>query len=777
MTVLEAPPTTLAQHHVRVRGVVQGVGFRPWVWRLAHEHALRGWVRNDTEGVEILLQGEPAAIAAFALRLEHEAPPLARIDALHWDDQTSHAALRDFEILASASNGTARTLIGHDSAVCSDCLAEMFDPAARRWRYAFSNCTHCGPRYTITRGIPYDRARTSMAAFPMCPACAAEYADPGDRRFHAEPIACPTCGPRLSWRDPHDRPQACADALQAVVAALRAGAIVAIKGLGGFHLACDARNADAVQRLRQRKQREMKPFALMLANLHSIELLALLDADERAQLQSSERPIVLLRKRSGVDALLPGVCNGMARLGVMLPYTPLHYLLFHEYAGRPAGSTWLDTFDSPALVMTSANPCGEPLVADNAEAVRRLGSIADALLVHDRDIVVRCDDSVLQHAGGHTQFIRRARGYVPRAIRLQADGPVVLAVGAHLKNTLCITRGDEAFVSQHIGTLDNAATRDMFDEVTQHLLGLLQVQPAALAHDLHPDFHSTRYAQALAARLDVPCIAVQHHHAHIAAVAAEHRHAGPLLGLALDGVGLGCDGGAWGGELLRIDGAHCERLDHLRALALPGGDRAAREPWRMAAAALAAMGHGDDIARRFADQSQALAVQRWLTSGATIPLTSSLGRWFDAAAGLLGICPVMDFEAQAAMRLEALALRHGPAQPWDDGYRYTGAGLDLLPSLQHLRNAGDVAEAAARFHATLAAALVAWALRAVHQYDLGVIALGGGCLLNTVLAGALRAQLAAHGLQVLDTQQVPPNDGGLSLGQVWVARQHLASLN
>jgi hydrogenase maturation protein HypF len=777
MTLLEVPATSLAQHRVRVRGVVQGVGFRPWIWRLAHEHGLRGWVRNDAEGVEILLQGEHAAIAAFALRLEHEAPPLARIDTLHWASQAPQAGLHDFAILASAHHGTARTLISHDSAVCPDCLAEIFDPNARRWRYAFSNCTHCGPRYTITRGIPYDRARTSMAAFPMCAACAAEYADPGDRRFHAEPIACPICGPRLGWLDAHGHAQDGTDALQAAVAALRAGAIVAIKGLGGFHLACDARNADAVQRLRQRKQREMKPFALMLANLHSIEPLALLDADERARLQSPERPIALLRKRGRVDALLPGVCDGMARLGVMLPYTPLHYLLFHEYAGRPAGSTWLDAFDSPALVMTSANPCGEPLVADNAEAVRRLGGIADALLVHDRAIVVRCDDSVLQHAGGQMQFVRRARGYVPRAIRLQADGPVVLAVGAHLKNTLCITRGDEAFISQHIGTLDNAATRAMFDEVAQHLLGLLQVQPVVLAHDLHPDFHSTRYAQTLAARLDVPCIAVQHHHAHIAAVAAEHRHSGPLLGLALDGVGLGTDGGAWGGELLRIDGAHCERIDHLRALALPGGDRAAREPWRMAAAALAAMGHGDTIARRFAGQPQALAVQRWLDSGAAIPGTSSLGRWFDAAAGLLGVCAVMDFEAEAAMRLEALALRHGPAQPWHDGFRITGDGLDLLPALQHLHGATDTAEAAARFHATLAAALVAWSLQAAQAHDLGVIALGGGCLLNTVLATMLRAQLAAHGLRVLEAQQVPPNDGGLSLGQAWVARQHPASIH
>lgn len=762
--------TCVVQRRLRVRGVVQGVGFRPCVWHLARDLGLAGWVRNDAAGVEILLQGDSGAIAAFTRRLRAAPPALARIDVLSWDDQAPEMPLNGFAIVASAA-GTARTMIGHDTAVCLDCLAEMFDPHARRWRYAFTNCTHCGPRYTITRRLPYDRAQTSMAAFPMCAACAAEYADPDDRRFHAEPIACPDCGPRLQWLDPATRPLPGADALGAAVAALRAGAIVAIKGLGGFHLACDARNAQAVQRLRRRKQREQKPFALMQANVRSALQFVHLTADQRALLESPERPIVLLDKRTDAAGALAGIADGMARLGIMLPYTPLHYLLFHEFAGRPAGMDWLRDFESPVLVMTSANPGGEPLVSGNAEALQRLGGIADAFLTHERDIVVRCDDSVVQHANGHTQFIRRARGFTPRAIRLAQDGPGVLALGAHLKATVCMTRGDEAFVSQHIGTLDNAASVLMLEEIVAHLLDLLQMQPVAVAHDLHPDFASTRLAQAMATRLGVPAVAVQHHHAHIAAVAAEHRHAGPLLGLALDGVGLGTDGGAWGGELLRVDGAHCERLDHLRPLALPGGDRAAREPWRMAAAALHALGHDDEIVRRFPHRSGAPALRHWLSQAATMPTTSSLGRWFDAAAGLLGICEVMDFEAQAAMRLEALAVQHGPVRAWQDGYRFGPEGLDLLPALERLRIARDPAEAAARFHATVGAALGEWTLRAARRQALGTVALGGGCLLNTVLARALRAVIEREGLQVLEARAVPPNDGGLSLGQAWVARQ------
>jgi hydrogenase maturation protein HypF len=463
----------------------------------------------------------------------------------------------------------------------------------------------------------------------------------------------------------------------------------------------------------------------------------------------------------------------MQYLGVMLPYTPLHYLLFHEYAGRPAGTAWLEDIESPVLVMTSANPGGEPLVAGNDEAVARLGNIADALLVHDRDIVVRCDDSVAMCSDGHVRFVRRARGYAPDAIPLDDAAPPVLALGAHMKNTVCVTRGNEAFVSQHIGTLDNAATIGVLEETTNHLLKLLQVEPVLIAHDLHPDFASTRLAHALAERHEVPTLAVQHHHAHIAAVAAEHGHHGPLLGLALDGIGLGSDGGAWGGELLRVDDAHFRRLGHVRNLALPGGDRAAREPWRMAAAALAAMGRGDAIASRFPAQSAAPMLQRWLQGDATIAGTSSLGRWFDAAAALLGLCQVMDFEAQAAMRLEAAATAHGPAEAWDDGYAITDGTLDLLPTLRHLDDASDTGEAAARFHATLAWALSEWAIQTARSEHLDTVAVAGGCLLNCVLADALRTSLRAAGLQVLEPRALPPGDGAISLGQAWIARLHM----
>lgn len=771
MTALARHAPVTIQRRLRVRGVVQGVGFRPHVWRLAQAEALDGWVRNDAEGVEILLQGNAPSLQRFAERLRAEAPPRARIDALENIEEPPEDMPHGFAILAS-HGGQARTMIGADSAVCPDCLEEMFDPRSRRWRYAFTNCTHCGPRYTITRAVPYDRAQTSMAGFALCPDCKGEYGDAADRRFHAEPIACPACGPRLRWLDGTGRDLLPDDPLAAAVAALRDGAIVAIKGLGGFHLACDARHAGAVQRLRQRKQRETRPFALMLANLRTAETLVHIDATARTLLQSPAHPIVLLPRKPGGESTLPGIADGMQQLGVMLPYAPLHHLLFHEYAGRPAGTAWLDTFDSPALVMTSANPCGEPLVSGNDEALTRLGGIADALLLHDRDIVVRCDDSVV--LGSQGRVVRRARGYAPDAIALGDAAAPVLALGAHLKNTVCVSRGSEAFVSQHIGTLDNAATVEVLEETTAHLLALLQVEPAVIAHDLHPDFASTRLAHALAERYGVPTLAVQHHHAHVAAVAAEHRHSGPLLGLALDGIGLGSDGAAWGGELLRVDGAQWQRLGHLRELPLPGGDRAAREPWRMAAAALATMGRGGTIAQRFPAQAAAPALQRWLLGDGAIAATSSLGRWFDAAAALLGLCEVMDFEAQAAMRLEAVASAHGPADAWADGYTVAGGVLDLLPALERLADAHDSGEAAARFHATLALALADWTLHAAGTEQFDTVALAGGCLLNSLLADALRTRLRAGGLRVLEARALPPGDGAISLGQAWIARLHPA---
>jgi len=768
-----APAELHTARRIRVRGQVQGVGFRPFVYRLAVELGLHGWVRNDADGVEIEVQGATAEIDALLQRLQCEAPELARVDEVQAQAAELVPAAAQFTILSSRG-GRIHTGITPDAAICPDCLRELFDPADRRYRHPFINCIHCGPRYTLTARLPYDRANTSMAKFAQCPACQAEYDDPATRRFHAQPNACPQCGPHLYLYDGQWQPLAADDPVAASAGLIRAGKVVAVKGIGGFHLVCDARNAATVAHLRSGKQRDEKPFAVMVLNSASACRHAQLDSDECALLESNERPIVLLRKAADCDAAFAGIAPGLADIGLLLPYTPLHYLLFHELLGRPDGMDWLQQDTPLALVMTSANPGGEPLVKDDAEAHESLSGLADVFLTHDRDILHRCDDSVMKLCEHAPAFIRRARGYTPRRIALAENGPAVLACGAWLKNTVCITRGDEAFVSQHIGDLDHAGTCAMLDETVAYLCDILDVQPQAVAHDLHPDFYSTRFAQAYATEHGLPAYGVQHHHAHLAALCAEHRMHAPVLGLALDGVGLGSDGSAWGGELLRVDGAACERLGHLAPLALPGGDRAAREPWRMAAAALHALGRGDQIAARFPDQAGAATVVTMLQRGLNCAATSSMGRWFDAAAGLLGVSAVQGYEGQAAMLLEGLAARHGAVAPLAQGYTLNDDGvLDFLPLLDCLANCADAAYGAALFHATLAAGLNAWAMRASEHTGLDRIALGGGCFLNGILSGALRASLAAHGMQVLEARQLPPNDGGVALGQAWVALQRL----
>lgn len=755
---------------IRVSGIVQGVGFRPFVWRLAQELALKGWVRNDALGVEIAVEGDAAQLAVLLERLRHEAPPLARIDAIE-THTVEPQGCNDFVISRSVP-GQVRTGIGHDTAPCAACLAELFDPASRHWRHAFVTCTHCGPRYTVTRRLPYDRAQTSLAPFALCDDCAHEYADPADRRFHAETTCCLDCGPHLSLLDAAGLPIDCVDAIAATLERLRGGEIVAVKGLGGFNLVCDARNAEAVARLRERKAREAKPFALLLANAVSARDFVEVDAAEQTLLESVERPIVLLRKRPGADAALAGIAPGLARLGLMLPSTPLQYLLFHEAAARQSGIAWLAEPQELTLVCTSANPGGEPLQKDNVDAIRALAGIADAFLLHDRDIVVRCDDSVLRAAPGGFQFIRRARGYTPRVIALSESGPTMLACGGWNKNTVCITRGSEAFVSQHIGGLDNAATCDFFEETVAHLLGILDVQPEIVAHDLHPDFFNSRIAAEFAAQRGLPLVAVQHHHAHVAAVLAEHGVDEPVIGLALDGTGLGSDGTSWGGELLRVDGAGFARLGHLRHLRLPGGDRAAREPWRMVAAVLHDLGRADEIERRFT--AHAAMLRQMLAGGINSPLTSSLGRAFDAAAGLLGVRYVCSFEGQAAMLLEGLAEQYGDVAPPEDAYAIDSEGtLDLRPLYRRLARCEDAAYGAALFHATVAAALADWADAAARAAGLTTIACGGGCFLNHRLTRDLTAHLTQRGLRVLLAQRLPPNDGGLSLGQAWIARKTL----
>jgi hydrogenase maturation protein HypF len=586
-----------------------------------------------------------------------------------------------------------------------------------------------------------------MAGFPMCSACEREYHDPADRRFHAQPTACPACGPRL------------AAPIEDIVRRLRAGEIIAIKGVGGFQIACDATNPEAVRRLRSSKQRDDKPFAIMVAGLASARTLVDLSDGEAALLASVRRPIVLARRHDFEARLAAGVAPDLAWLGVMLPSSPLHYLLFHEAAGRPDGCAWLETPQALVLVMTSANPGGEPLMTEGAEAQRKLVGICDGVIDHDRPIAVRCDDPVMRLVAGAPMFLRRGRGCAPEGIDLPLDVPSVLATGAHLKNAVCLTRGRRAYLSQHLGDMENAETYRFFEESIVHLESILEVTPVAVAHDLHPDLLSTRYAE----RLGIVRVPVQHHHAHVAAVLAEHGRIGPHLGLALDGVGLGEDGEAWGGELLRVDGPRFDRVGHLASLPLPGGDAAAREPWRMAAAALWKMGATDEIVRRWGARGAAIVAM--LDSKLHSPRTTGCGRWFDAACGLLGVRDRSGYEGEAPMVLESLV--RSP-RALEGTWRIEGGVLDLLPLLDALRGLSPQ-EGADAFHGTLAAALVELALQSVGTDR--VIAIGGGCAVNAVLTSELAAGFAAHGIDVLLPRKAPAGDGGLALGQAWVCAQ------
>lgn len=730
---------------IRVRGRVQGVGFRPFVHALARRLGLAGTVRNDAEGV--LVEAWGTRVGELPALLRAQAPPLARIDAVEVQAATGGAPPSGFTIVDSVREGPVRTDIGPDAATCEDCLDELFDPADRRYLHPFITCTHCGPRFTITSRLPYDRPQTTMAGFALCARCEREYTDPADRRFHAETTCCPDCGPRLSL------PPA------AIWELLAGGAIVAIQGIGGYHLACDARDEAAVARLRIRKQREAKPLAVMVANLASARRLARIDEAAAACLGSRERPIVVLDAEPG-NGIARSVSMGLPTLGLMLPYTPIHHLLFHAAAGAPADAAWRHREWPAALVMTSANPHGEPLVHTAAEARARLVGIADAIVDHDRAIAVRCDDSVLRMVDGAPAFIRRARGYVPEPIDLGREFPPLLATGAYLKNAVCVTRGREAFVSQHVGDLDGPEARRFQHEAAAHLLRILDVRPTQVVGDLHPDFPG----RALADAADLPWVAVQHHHAHVASVLAEHHVVGPALGLALDGYGYGADGGAWGGELLRVDGAACARLGHLAPIALPGGDRCAREPWRCASAALHAMGRAAEIRARFGDEPLTAGVAMMLASTA-IATTSSAGRWFDAACGLLGLHLRADHEGQAPMALESLV--RSPrvlAGTW----RIVDGVLDPLPLLAAIadREPRDGAEC---FHGTLAAALSDWATQAARASGPSTIALSGGCFLNRVLAEETAAALRRAGLRPLLPRALPPNDGGIALGQAAVA--------
>ncbi len=760
----------LIRRRVRVEGIVQGVGFRPHVYRLAHELGLAGFVRNDSRGVVVEVEGPAGAVAELVRRLKPDAPPLAAVERVQ-TEPIELAGASDFRILSSADDGAADAPVTPDTATCDDCLRELFDPADRRFRYPFINCTNCGPRFTIVRGIPYDRRLTTMAAFRMCPACQAEYEDPLDRRFHAQPNACPKCGPRLavverSGATRSERAAALADA----VAALRAGAIVAVKGLGGFHLACLATDEHAVASLRARKHREDKPFALMAEDLRAARALVELSEREEALLLGRERPIVIARRRAGAP-VAEAVAPRSRDLGVMLPYSPLHHLLV-----RDVGAT---------LVMTSANISDEPIAYRDEDALARLERIADLFLVHDRAIQTRTDDSVVRATKRRSTplRIRRSRGYVPASVRLPVPAPrPLLACGAELKSTFCVARGARAWVSHHIGDLSNYETLRSFTDGIEHFQRLFAVVPEVIVHDLHPEYLSTKYALDLDG---VQTIGVQHHHAHVAACLAEHGETGPAIGVVYDGTGYGGDGTIWGGELLIGDLRGFERAGHLWPVALPGGERAIREPWRMACAWMVASG-----AREDPDPPPAIAsvidprdwrrVARLARGGLASPPTTSIGRLFDAVAALCGLRLRVNYEGQAAAELEAACdTAEHDLYPLPlvehDGRIVLDARETVAAIVRDLRAGAQPPAVAARFHNALGAATSCACMRLAGRSDIGTVVLAGGSFQNRLLLEAVGANLRNAGLRVLVPERLPPNDGGISYGQAAVAAARLAT--
>lgn len=752
---------------IAIQGVVQGVGFRPYVHRLAAARGLRGSVRNDASGVTIDIEGDATHLDDFERMLAEEPPPLAAIEsfAVMAAAFQSYGAFRiePSEASAARDTGAAFAPIPADVATCDACLVELFDPANRRFRHPFITCTACGPRLTVVRGTPYDRERTTMAAFAMCDACRREYQDPSDRRFHAESIACPSCGPTLTAA----RPDATgsvrgADALDTAVRALIAGQIVAIKALGGYHLACDATSDAAVARLRHRKQREVKPLAVMVRDAAAASALCALSLAERRLLESPARPIVLLAKHPGASTAA-AVAPGQRTLGVMLPSTPLHHLL-------------LAALDRP-LVMTSGNRTDEPVAIDEETAHTALAHIADLFLSHDRPIAVRCDDSVARVAAGDVQMVRRARGYAPRMIPLRQRASIpVLALGGHFKNTVCVARGSEAILSPHVGDLETLAARQSLRSAVDTTLRFAGVTPGVIAHDLHPEYASTQTAHALAAELGVDRqVAVQHHHAHIAACVAEHGVAGPVIGVAFDGTGLGTDGAIWGGEFLLVDGPAFERRGHLAYVPLPGGDAAARRPWMSAAAHVAGAGARAARPVEVAENEWDL-VQQLLARSDGQPRTSSIGRLFDAVASLLGVRHVSRYEGEAAMALEAVAdPRAKPRYPvsrlgtgGDAAWTADPGGI-IRGVLADRARGRLVPEIAGAFHLALGDLIVAGCDRIRAESGVGTVALGGGVFMNALLLTLSHDALIARGFRVLVPRLVPCNDGGLSLGQAHVA--------
>lgn len=750
-----------------ISGIVQGVGFRPFVYQLARRFHLTGYITNTSNGVDVDIEGPSNEVDSFFKAIRKETPPLARITALKKCDYPK-LGYTDFIIETSRGSDEKSTLISPDVCICDSCLSELRDFNDRRYKYPFINCTNCGPRYTIIEDIPYDRPKTSMKAFPMCPECRAEYRNPLNRRFHAEPNACWKCGPKVELYDAEGRSIVCDDPVRQAAEMLKLGKIVAIKGLGGFHLAVDATNSPAVIELRRRKHREEKPLALMSPNVDRIREYACLSAAEEQALLSSDRPIVLLRKKENAG-ISSEISPRNRFVGVMLPYTPLHYLLLEDRFA--------------ALVMTSGNISGEPIIIDNAGALDGLGGITDYFLMHNRDIHLRCDDSVLRITAGKRHLVRRSRGFVPVPIFLKQDFPGILGCGGELKNTICLTKGRNAFLSQHIGDLENLETLESFKNTIEHLKGILEITPSIIAYDLHPEYLSTKYALSYAKDSEnhqPPVLyGIQHHHAHIASCMAEHHLTDPVIGLAMDGTGYGTDGTIWGGEFLitRLDSFL--RAGHLEYASLPGGAFAIREPWRMAAGYLYQTFGWDflslDIPFTKRHDAKTLSiVAAAIDKGINTYPASSCGRLFDGISALLGLRDKIAYEGQAAIELE-MAAKSNRSEAYDYSVIKTDGKwiLEVVPFFRQLiadiRKGEEVAKISNRFHNSLADALTTVCLRLREEWNLNQVVLSGGVFQNVTLFKLLDKKLKKNAFKVYSHHAVPANDGGLSLGQAVIA--------
>ncbi len=746
-------------------GIVQGVGFRPFIYRLAHRYNLSGFVQNRSDGVAVEVEGEPWDIDGFLEHVKKELPPVASISGIT-SEEIETTGGNEFSIITSEKTEGMHVHISPDIATCDMCLKELFDTGDRRFRYPFINCTNCGPRLTIIKDIPYDRENTSMACFPMCKSCKKEYNDPLDRRFHAEPDACPECGPRLWLLDSSGRRVDTPDPLKKAIELISAGHILAIKGLGGFHLGVDAGNDDAVKRLRERKFREEKPFAIMVKDIAHARLIAEVGREEEAVLKSPERPIVLLKKKDGI--LSGHVAPGMYTYGIMLPYTPLHHLLLE------------DRFN--ALVMTSANLKDEPICTGNREALARLNGIAEFFLVHNRDIVVRCDDSIVFVPSTGMSVVRRSRGFSPRPVRISEPLPGVLALGAHMKTTVCLLKHDMAFISPHVGDLETPLARDFLCESISLMERITKTRPDFVASDIHPDYYSTRLAQRLGRK---QVIQVQHHHAHIVSCMAENMVSGKVIGLAMDGTGYGTDGAVWGGEFLLCDEAAFLRAGHIGYFVLPGGEKAVKEPWRVGVSLVkeAFGGSWREIASGLSlvdDVTLLPVLDGMIEKGLNSPLTSSLGRFFDGIAAILGVRKRVNFEGQAAMELEAIAAG-SEGMVFDHRIvEHNGSMiLDLLPAVRALVEGIEEnrpREFLARsFHETLISAFTDVALTLSRSSGLRRVVLSGGCFQNRILVEGLADRLTKKGMDVFFHHLIPTNDGGISLGQAVCAGYRIKS--